>query len=511
MIKYLVISAVTVLGSFAFPNFQQEITRTGRIIGGTDAPVGFIPYIVSLQNPHYHFCGGSIINAHTVVTAAHCIRKSSPQLVTVVAGVTKLSNGGDKYNVGQLISHPTSDIGLIILEKPIQFSNSVQAIDWEKELNDESRDCVVSGWGETAPSLDPDHLQYINLKTISNEECLSRGQRVQDEDICTCTKVGEGICYGDSGGPLVADGKLIGCVSRGLPCAEGRPDVYTRMSYFKDWIEQNLAGPEFMNSEVQVKSSLTLIMELELKNEAKKTAQHRVYLLWNTNDFFSTDAFPKTSYNERIVGGSDAPKSSSPYVVSRRFSHMCGGSIIDAYTILTAGHCIRDVTPPWLTVVAGTYMLDEGGDRHSVREIKVHPIPGDIGLVILENPLQFSDSIQPINLEEENNDDVRDCVVCGWGQTSVSSSLSNHLQCLKSKTLSNKDCLSHGTSIRDDDICTLTKVGEGICGGDSGSPLVANNTQIGIVARGTSCAVGRPDIYTRVCYFKEWIRENRKQ
>ena len=44
--------------------------------------------------------------------------------------------------------------------------------------------------------------------------------------------------------------------------------------------------------------------------------------------------------------------------------------------------------------------------------------------------------------------------------------------------------------------------------GDSGSALIANGTQIGIVSFGRPCAVGYPDVYTRVSSFEPWIRAN---
>jgi secreted trypsin-like serine protease len=50
---------------------------------------------------------------------------------------------------------------------------------------------------------------------------------------------------GDSGGPLVTlDGALIGIVSWGVPCGKGLPDVYTRVSPFKDWIDKTIDFPE---------------------------------------------------------------------------------------------------------------------------------------------------------------------------------------------------------------------------------------------------------------------------
>ena len=51
---------------------------------------------------------------------------------------------------------------------------------------------------------------------------------------------------GDSGGPMVVqrqDGRFIlsGIISWGIGCAEeNQPGVYTRISEFRDWIEQIL-------------------------------------------------------------------------------------------------------------------------------------------------------------------------------------------------------------------------------------------------------------------------------
>lgn len=44
---------------------------------------------------------------------------------------------------------------------------------------------------------------------------------------------------GDSGSPLIVEDKIIAIVSWGLPCAKGYPDVYTRVNYFIDWINDN--------------------------------------------------------------------------------------------------------------------------------------------------------------------------------------------------------------------------------------------------------------------------------
>lgn len=57
--------------------------------------------------------------------------------------------------------------------------------------------------------------------------------------LCTANEKGQGSCMGDSGGGLVDVDKhqLAGVVSWGIPCARDRPDVYTRVFWYLDWIK----------------------------------------------------------------------------------------------------------------------------------------------------------------------------------------------------------------------------------------------------------------------------------
>lgn len=58
-------------------------------------------------------------------------------------------------------------------------------------------------------------------------------------------------------------------------------------------------------------------------------------------------------------------------------------------------------------------------------------------------------------------------------------------------------------------ICAFSRDRQGVCYGDSGSPLVANKQIIGLTAwiRAPNCARGFPDGYTRVSVFVDWIRK----
>lgn len=87
----------------------------------------------------------------------------------------------------------------------------------------------------------PTHLQYVALKTLTNDDCRSRSHkgalhRFYEGTLCAFAQKGQGACYADSGGPLTTNGQLIGLTSWGDPCALGVPDAYTRVSVFLNWI-----------------------------------------------------------------------------------------------------------------------------------------------------------------------------------------------------------------------------------------------------------------------------------
>lgn len=82
---------------------------------------------------------------------------------------------------------------------------------------------------------------------MTNADCYSRHTEKYQEFIYNGTlcayssATDKGVCRGDSGGPLVSKGQLVGIVSWGVPCAQGVPDGFTRISTFLPWI-QNITG-----------------------------------------------------------------------------------------------------------------------------------------------------------------------------------------------------------------------------------------------------------------------------
>ena len=74
------------------PTFMRDATRfvTSEIVGGQSAPSP-IPWQVSIQGV---VCGGTILDAFTVLSAGHCFDDKSINGKSIRAGSTQRSSGG---------------------------------------------------------------------------------------------------------------------------------------------------------------------------------------------------------------------------------------------------------------------------------------------------------------------------------------------------------------------------------------------------------------------------------
>jgi transmembrane serine protease 9 len=111
----------------------------------------------------------------------------------------------------------------------------------------------VTGWGATELGPRSQALLKAFLPPINNEECKEIYKDTTEiwyKQMCAGGANKTDSCMGDSGGPLQSFGTYknnprviqYGVVSYGLKqCGtEGFPGVYTRISYYMDWILDTL-------------------------------------------------------------------------------------------------------------------------------------------------------------------------------------------------------------------------------------------------------------------------------
>jgi len=244
-------------------NSSESVSDGERIVGGTDADSGEFPHQVALYSNGRFFCGGSLINADKVLTAAHCCYGNNPNDLVVRVGQHRL-NFWDSYQkdikVGKIIIHEAFDVDTLendicILHMDEKADNSSYAVGFidiplkNKEYKPGTL-CTVTGWGTTSENgLLSNILQKVQVPLISDEACQQDygSLKISSSMMCAGFEAGgKDSCQGDSGGPLMCGDDLDGIVSWGIGCAEpGTPGVYTQTSYFVDWINEHSGSNHF--------------------------------------------------------------------------------------------------------------------------------------------------------------------------------------------------------------------------------------------------------------------------
>ncbi|NXT32621.1 PRS55 protease, partial [Pelecanoides urinatrix] len=188
------------------------------ITAGRYAQAGEFPWHVSIQGNGKHICGGTMISALWILTAAHCFAEEVPPDLTVVVGGIDLNFPLEEHRPDSLILHENfdrismeNDIALIQLSSPIEFSNEKIPICLPFMDNVNTwQHCWVAGWGTTNTgemlSGDPGShvLQKARMKLINREKCLQQMPLLMENMLCAQLEKGtRGPCKVDIGGPLV--------------------------------------------------------------------------------------------------------------------------------------------------------------------------------------------------------------------------------------------------------------------------------------------------------------------
>jgi secreted trypsin-like serine protease len=240
--------------------------------------------------------------------------------------------------------------------------------------------------------------------------------------------------------------------------------------------------------------------------------------------------------SNKVIGGAPAPASAYPWQVSiglagmpQSLGHFCSGSLISASWIVTAAHCLRDVSAPdQIQVKVGSNVLSQGGEPVKVVKSVVHPkwdpvsYANDLALLQLAS----SATAAPVRLLEptmaaELFPEAVIGIVSGWGYTRDNkATVSNVLRHLGVQVVSNTMCngpQSYPGQVADEMVCAgFIEAGQDACQGDGGGPLMVVDKKgglllAGIASWGKGCA--QPNlygVYTRIAPYASWINENVK-
>ena len=256
------------------PAAEDGGTVQPQVVGGEPVPDGAYPFMVSIQadtsdaRPYReHFCGGTLIDSDSVLTAAHCAdvigAANTPvtvsfQDVRLAIGVTKLnSHQGSVRRIAiptDVRIHPLYDArtrkydaAVIGLDRPVsEEAPIVRAPEEAGDTLERPRtNGVVAGWGNTIkqgadfsqPDRYPERLQRATPPIVSDRKAREAyGAEYIGPLMVAAGRSGEDTCQGDSGGPLWvktdAGKRQIGITSFGAGCGKrGFPGVYTEVNH----------------------------------------------------------------------------------------------------------------------------------------------------------------------------------------------------------------------------------------------------------------------------------------
>ncbi|TDD29272.1 trypsin-like serine protease [Actinomadura sp. KC06] len=205
--------------------------NSGRvpIVGGhnaTEAP----PFIAALYKGGRFACTASLVAAHWILTADHCIGGS----LSVRVGSLQRESGGQTANVTQQVSEPSgSDIALLRIDKDIQAQYPTLGGPGDAATGTRER---VYGYGYTRS----DWSQLSNVLkysegTIYDSRCNVLGATL-------CIENDGDTAGGDSGGPMLTDsGRLIGTCTAGNKPTDGSGfGAYSDITRYRSWIDRTI-------------------------------------------------------------------------------------------------------------------------------------------------------------------------------------------------------------------------------------------------------------------------------
>ncbi|XP_002012261.4 uncharacterized protein LOC6586651 isoform X3 [Drosophila mojavensis] len=265
---------------------QQQLGRcgvrnaagiTGRIknpvyVDG-DSEFGEYPWHVAIlkKDPKesIYACGGTLIDAQHIISAAHCIKSQNGFDLRVRLGEWDVNHDVEFFpyierDVVSVHIHPEyyagtldNDLAILKLDHPVDFTKNPHIS--PACLPDQYSDftnarCWTTGWGKDAFGEHGKYqniLKEVDVPILSHHQCeaqlrntrLGYSYKLNPGFICAGGEEGKDACKGDGGGPLVCERNgvwnVVGVVSWGIGCGQVNvPGVYVKVSAYLPWIRQ---------------------------------------------------------------------------------------------------------------------------------------------------------------------------------------------------------------------------------------------------------------------------------
>lgn len=307
----------------------------------------------------------------------------------------------------------------------------------------------------------------------------------------------------------------------------------------KDLLCDNKKDCEDGSDEASCKTSAGICSDISFKCKNKECINKvnaecdRVSDCSDNSDEDSCNCGTRPYKLNRIVGGQNAELGEWPWQVSLHFQtygHVCGASIISERWLLSASHCFVTSDPSnhvpsnWQTYSGmQSQFKHDGVQRRALKRIISHPdynqmtFDYDIALLELSEPLEFTNTIQPICLPSPSHvfPAGMACWVTGWGAMREGGQKANVLQKASVKIINDTVCnvVTEG-QVTSRMLCSgFLAGGVDACQGDSGGPLACFEEsgkwfQAGVVSWGEGCARrNKPGVYSRVTKLREWVQK----